>query len=93
MADAAALPFEDQSFDLLFHRMMAEHLDKPAAALAETARSLQPGGRLLPETPSRSHYPMLIVNLTPIPFHRYLVRRSIRVRADEEEVYSRRFTD
>jgi SAM-dependent methyltransferase len=75
VADAAALPFEDQSFDLVFHKMVAEHLAEPAAAIAETASILKPGGRLLFETPSRFYYPMLIANLTPISFHRYFVRR------------------
>jgi SAM-dependent methyltransferase len=75
VADAAALRFEDRSFDLVFHKMVAEHLDKPAAAVAETARILKPGGRLLFETPSRFYYPMLIANLTPTSFHRYFVSR------------------
>ena len=77
VADAAALPFEDQSFDLVFHKMVAEHLDTPAAAIAETARILKPGGRLLFETPSRFYYAMLIANLTPTWFHRYLVDGSV----------------
>jgi SAM-dependent methyltransferase len=87
VADAGALPFEDQSFDLVFHKMVAEHLDNPAAALAETARVLKPGGRLRFETPSRFYYPMLIANLTPTSFHRYFVGRFGSGRA-EEEVFS-----
>jgi ubiquinone/menaquinone biosynthesis C-methylase UbiE len=75
VADAAALPFEDRSFDLVFHKMVAEHLDKPAAAIAETARILKTGGRLLFETPSRFYYPMLLASVTPTSFHRYFVRR------------------
>ena len=84
MADAAELPFDDQSFDLVFHKMVAEHLDKPGAALAETARVLKPGGRLLFETPSRFYYPMLVANLTPIRFHRYYVKRFGSGRGEEE---------
>ena len=65
VADAAGLPFEDGSFDLVFHKMVAEHLADPLEALAETARVLKPGGVLLFETPSRFYYPMLIADLTP----------------------------
>ena len=90
VADAAALPFEDQSFDLVFHKMVAEHLDRPAAAVAETARILKPGGRLLFETPSRFYYPMLIANLTPTSFHRYFVRRFGSGRTSDE-VFSTRY--
>ena len=89
VADAAALPFEDQSFDLVFHKMVAEHLDEPAAAVVETARILKPGGRLLFETPSRFYYPMLIANLTPTSFHRYFVRRFGSGRTSDE-VFSTR---
>ena len=84
VADAAALPFEDQTVDLVFHTMVAAHLDEPAAALAETARVLKPGGRLLLETPSRFYYPMLIANLTPTWFHRYFVGRFGSGRTKEE---------
>jgi SAM-dependent methyltransferase len=75
VADAATLPFENESFDLVFHKMVAEHLDKPSETMAETARILKPGGRLLFETPSRFYYPMLAAHLTPTRFHRYFVRR------------------
>lgn len=47
VADAHALPFEDGSFDavLMFHTLTyAEH---PARVLAECARVLRPGGRLV----------------------------------------------
>jgi ArsR family transcriptional regulator len=47
VADVHALPFEDASFDdvLLFHTLTyAEH---PAQALAECARVLRPGGRVV----------------------------------------------
>jgi SAM-dependent methyltransferase len=75
VADAATLPFENESFDLVFHKMVAEHLDKPSEAIAETARILKPDGRLLFETPSRFYYPMLAAHLTPTWFHRYFVGR------------------
>ncbi|HVZ85577.1 MAG TPA: metalloregulator ArsR/SmtB family transcription factor [Polyangia bacterium] len=47
VADAHALPFRDQSFDtvLLFHTLT--YAERPPRALAECARVLRPGGRLV----------------------------------------------
>lgn len=47
VADAAALPFEDECFDtaLLFHVLTC--VEQPAAVLAEAARVLVEGGRML----------------------------------------------
>jgi SAM-dependent methyltransferase len=62
-ADAAALPFDDASFERVFIHALLEHAPDPAAVLAEAARVLVPGGVLgaattdwgatlaLPETP------------------------------------------
>lgn len=72
---AEALPFEDASFDLVFHTMVAEHLRDPLAATREAARVLKNGGRLLFETPSRFYYPMLVSTVTPHWFHELYVQR------------------
>jgi ubiquinone/menaquinone biosynthesis C-methylase UbiE len=74
VADATELPFKDETFDLVFHKMVAEHLEHPGKALLETARVLKPGGLLLFETPSRFYYPMLAAHWTPTWFHRVFVR-------------------
>jgi ubiquinone/menaquinone biosynthesis C-methylase UbiE len=44
-ADVAALPFADDSFDLVVASLTAHHWADPAAATAEIARVLRPGGR------------------------------------------------
>jgi SAM-dependent methyltransferase len=44
LADGHALPFRDQSFDVVFSFAVLEHLHSPARALAEIARVLKPGG-------------------------------------------------
>ena len=75
VANAANLPFAEASFDVVFHSMVAEHLQDPAAAIRETARVLKPDGMLLFETPSRWYYPMLVAALTPHWFHCFYVRR------------------
>ncbi|HEY3002087.1 MAG TPA: class I SAM-dependent methyltransferase [Kribbellaceae bacterium] len=44
-ADVAALPFADGTFDLVVASLTAHHWTDPAAATAEIARVLRPGGR------------------------------------------------
>jgi len=44
--DAERLPFEDQSFDLVFGHAVLHHLPNLPAALAELRRVLRPGGTL-----------------------------------------------
>lgn len=45
-ADAASLPFADESFDLVLAMHMLYHVADPAAAIAEAHRVLRPGGAL-----------------------------------------------
>jgi len=46
-ADLYQLPFADASFDVATIHQVLHFLDRPAAAVAEAARVLAPGGRLL----------------------------------------------
>ena len=46
LADAAALPFADGAFDCVVAFMSLQDVDEFEAALRETARVLEPGGRL-----------------------------------------------
>ena len=46
VADAAALPFPDGAFDLVTAFMSLMDMDDPDAAIRESARVLEPGGRL-----------------------------------------------
>ena len=45
--DVERLEFQDQSFDLVSSRYSAHHYPHPAAALAQIARVLRPGGRFV----------------------------------------------
>jgi ubiquinone/menaquinone biosynthesis C-methylase UbiE len=45
--DVEKLPFADSAFDLVVSRYSAHHWPHPAAALAEIARVLEPGGRFI----------------------------------------------
>ena len=46
LADMYRLPLADGSFDTVVLQMVLHHAETPAAALAEAARVLRPGGRL-----------------------------------------------
>jgi ubiquinone/menaquinone biosynthesis C-methylase UbiE len=47
LADMYRLPLPDGGFDLVVMQMLLHHADDPAGALAEAARVLRPGGRLV----------------------------------------------
>ena len=49
VGDLQALPFDDDSFDVVFASNLLEHLERPAATalLAGARRVLRPGGRLV----------------------------------------------
>lgn len=47
LADMYRLPFADAGFDVAVLQMVLHHADDPAQVLAEAARILRPGGRLL----------------------------------------------
>lgn len=47
VGDAAILPFEDGSFDLVYCRFLLEYLRDPEQAVREMVRVCRPGGRVL----------------------------------------------
>ena len=53
IASVCKLPFEDDSFDLIFYHHVIEHVDDPAASLIELERVLKPGGWIFIGTPNR----------------------------------------
>jgi SAM-dependent methyltransferase len=66
LADLAALPFAAGTFDAAIHVVTLEHVREPAAVLAEIARVLAPGGRLLLVAPQEWE-----VHQSPHDYFRY----------------------
>jgi SAM-dependent methyltransferase len=52
-ASVQDLPCDDASFDIVFFHHVIEHVEDPAASLAELARVLRPGGLIYIGTPNR----------------------------------------
>jgi SAM-dependent methyltransferase len=68
------IPFEDESFDLVFSDNVLEHIRTPVAAFREVARTLKPGGIFLFKTPNRLHYVPVLAQLTPHRAHQFVNR-------------------
>ncbi|MCK6457141.1 MAG: class I SAM-dependent methyltransferase [Phycisphaerae bacterium] len=86
------LPFPDNTFDTICILEVIEHVDDERAVLAELARVLAPGGRLLLTTPHKG----LLTFLDPGNFkflapavHRFIHRTVLRQRS----YYEKRFGD
>lgn len=76
VCDASAIPVADASFDVVLCTEVLEHIDEPLKVLAEFARILKPGGRLLLTAPLGSgihqephHY---YGGFTPFWYQRFL---------------------
>jgi SAM-dependent methyltransferase len=72
------LPFRTQSLDLITLNNVAEHLEHPREVLAEFARVLVPGGRVIIHTPNVASYAVRIAEvgrrILPKPFIMKLIR-------------------
>ncbi len=55
-ADVNAMPFPDQSYDLVMCHRMMQHTPHPAATLARAAKKVRPGGLLFVHSYHRSRY-------------------------------------
>ena len=95
-ADATRLPFADGSFDAVLIRDLLHHLPDRAAALAEAARVLAPGGRLtLIEPNGRSPLIAAMAALIPaergmLPSTMALCRREVEAAGFSVEATDRR---
>jgi SAM-dependent methyltransferase len=71
-ADIQAMPFRNESFDLVAANMVLEHIEVPAEFFREVSRVLAPGGRFLAHTPNAVGYTTILTKLIP---------RGVRARA------------
>ncbi len=53
--DAFALPFDDNTFDLVFHQGLIEHFREEEGIIEENARVLKPGGYVIIDVPQTFH--------------------------------------
>lgn len=90
VGDVQALPFEDESFDVALAAWMLYHVPDVGRGIAELARVLRPGGRLVAVTNGREHLRELYELLGgAFPTHNFsdenaaeiLLRRFARVEA------------
>lgn len=89
IGDASHLPFEDQTFDLVFSIYVLEHISAPVAFLKEVQRVLKPGGIFLAITPNIYHYVAVISRFTPVSFHKWVNRRRGRAESHTFPTYYR----
>lgn len=66
-ADAASLPFGDDTFDAVVAVNVLYHLAEPLAVISEAHRVLHPGGLFVAATPSRNDSPELAGVWRPAP--------------------------
>jgi len=78
-----ALPFRDQSFDLITANMVIEHIRQPEKFLADMYRVLRSGGRLLFHTPNFLFWMTFVSYFTPDAIKKPIVWRLERRHADD----------
>ena len=61
LGDALSLPFDDASFDAVCAMDVLEHVETPAAVIAELARVLRPGGTFFLHTFNRNPLAWLVI--------------------------------
>jgi ubiquinone/menaquinone biosynthesis C-methylase UbiE len=85
VTDGRSLPFANASFDLVFSDYVLEHVEQPAAFLAEVHRVLKPGASLFFRTPNLFHYIALVSRATPHWVHAAVANRARGLADDAHE--------
>jgi SAM-dependent methyltransferase len=84
-ADITALPFEDNSVDVVTLRFVVEHLRRIPEDFAEVARVLRPGGRVLSVTTNTWSPFVFPLRLLPFGLKNLLIRSLLRV--EERDIF------
>ena len=74
LGSISAMPFADESVDIILSEYVMEHVEEPAGAFQEMVRVLKPGGCLLLLTPNLYSYKTIVAWLTPHRFHFWIGR-------------------
>jgi ubiquinone/menaquinone biosynthesis C-methylase UbiE len=74
LGSLSQMPFDQESFDLVFCEYVVEHLADPTGAFREMQRVLKPGGRILALTPNLYSYKVIAAACTPLRFHIWMGR-------------------
>ena len=77
VADVAALPFEDDSFDVVHSKDALHHMRDPVRALWEFRRVLRPGGTVMLVEGNRFN-PVFYPHLTLLLGHEHFTRQTFR---------------
>jgi ubiquinone/menaquinone biosynthesis C-methylase UbiE len=74
VGNISALPFRENSFDLITANMVVEHLDNPVLQFHEVSRVLKPGGIFVFHTPNARGYSTMLARLLPEGLKPALIR-------------------
>jgi SAM-dependent methyltransferase len=78
--DGVSIPFEQESFDLVYCKQVMEHVRSPAPLLAEARRVLRAGGCFAGSTSQlEPFHSMSMWNYTPVGFASLLAEAGMRV--------------
>ncbi len=63
LADALNTPFDEETFDIVFHQGLLEHFNDPVPLIRENHRILKKGGLLIVDVPQTFHIYTIIKNV------------------------------
>jgi SAM-dependent methyltransferase len=80
-----ALPFADESFDLIVSDNTFEHIARPEQVARELLRVLRPGGYICARTPNKHGYVAVAARLVPGSLYGFVLRKAQPGRDDHDK--------